>query len=211
MSKKIGFWSVFAIVIGSQIGSGIFMLPASLAPYGKMSILGWLISAFGAICLALVFSGLCQRYPKTGGPHAYIKEVFGHSASFFTGWTYWIISWVSTTAVIIASVSYLSPFIGAQSPFVYLTLEILLLISISLLNLKGLKAAGSAEFVLTLLKILPLLILPLVAIWHFNGQNMVSAPTTESMPLSSILAKVTLLTLWGFIGLETATRNCCSG
>ena len=204
-SNKIGFWSVFAIVTGSQIGSGVFMLPASLAPYGKFSILGWLISAFGAICLALVFSGLCQRIPKTGGPHAYVKEMFGPSAAFFTGWTYWVISWVSTTAVIIASISYLSPFIGAQSPFVYLALEIALLIAISCLNLKGLTAAGNVEFFLTLLKIIPLLMLPMIAIWYFNGDNIVLAPSVASLPLSSILAKVTLLTLWGFIGLETAT------
>ncbi len=81
MSKKLGFWSVFAIVTGSQIGSGVFMLPASLAPYGKFSILGWLISGIGAICLAMVFSGLCNRFPKTGGPHVYVKEMFGNTTA----------------------------------------------------------------------------------------------------------------------------------
>ena len=205
MSKKIQFWSVFAIVTGSRIGSGVFMLPASLAPYGKFSILGWLISAVGAICLALVFSGLCQRFPRTGGPHVYVKEMFGESMAFFTGWTYWVISWVSTTAVIIASISYLSPFIGHQSPYVYLLLEILLLISISYLNFKGVKTAGRAEFVLTLLKIIPLLLLPLVALFYFKADHFVITPEVASLPLSSKLAQVTLLSLWGFIGLETAT------
>ncbi len=205
MSKKIGFWSVFAIVTGSQIGSGVFMLPASLAPYGKYSILGWLISGFGAICLALVFSGLCQRFPKTGGPHVYVNKMFGKPAAFFTGWTYWVISWVSTTAVIIASISYLSPFLGISSPYLYLILELTLLISISILNLKGVKAAGKAEFFLTLLKIVPLLFLPLLAIWHFKADNFMLEPAIQALPLSSKLAQATLLTLWGFIGLETAT------
>src|SRR3990167_4496922 len=206
MSGKIGFWSVFAIVTGSQIGSGVFVLPATLAPYGQFSILGWLISGMGAICLALVFAGLCQRFPRTGGPHVYVKEMFGVSAAFFTGWTYWVISWVSSTAVIIASISYLSPFVGHQSPYVYLLLEILLLVGISFLNLKGLEAAGAVEFILTLLKIIPLLVLPLIAIWYFNANNFVLAPAIEALPLSSKLAQVTLLTLWGFIGLETATK-----
>ena len=205
MSKKMGFWSVFAIVTGSQIGSGVFMLPASLAPYGKFSIYGWLISAIGAICLSLVFSGLCQRFPRTGGPHAYAKAMFGYTAAFFTGWTYWVISWVSTTAVIIASISYLSPFIGSPSPFVYLLLELVLLISITYLNLKGVKAAGKAEFVLTLLKIIPLMILPLIALCYFNIDNFKLSPSIVSTPMSSKLAHVILLTLWGFIGLETAT------
>lgn len=205
MSKKIGFWSVFAIVTGSQIGSGVFMLPASLAPYGQYSLYGWLISGLGAICLALVFSGLCQRFPRTGGPHVYVNEMFGRTAAFFTGWTYWVISWVSTTAVIIASISYLSPFIGINSPYVYLFLELALLISISILNLKGVKAAGKAEFFLTLLKIIPLLVLPLLAIWHFKADHFMLKSTIASLPLSSKLAQATLLTLWGFIGLETAT------
>ncbi len=205
MSKKIGFWSVFAIVTGSQIGSGVFMLPASLAAYGQYSILGWLISGVGAICLALVFAGLCNRFPRTGGPHAYIKEMFGLSPAFFTGWTYWVISWVSTTAVIIASISYLSPFIGAQSPWVYLMLEVLLLFAVTYLNLKGIQTAGSAEFVLSILKVFPLFLLPLVAMWYFDADNFTLSPAMEALPLSSKLSQVVLLTLWGFIGLETAT------
>lgn len=205
MSKKLGFWSVFAIVTGSQIGSGVFMLPTSLAPYGSLSILGWLISALGAICLALVFSGLCNRFPKTGGPHAYVNATFGPSASFFTGWTYWVISWVSTTAVIIASVSYLSPFLPTQSAYLYLTLELLLLFGITYLNLKGIEAAGKAEFILTILKLVPLFVLPLIAIFYFNASNFTVAPSVATQSTTTQLAHVVLLTLWGFIGLETAT------
>ena len=205
MSKKLGFWSVFAIVTGSQIGSGVFMLPASLAPYGKLSILGWLISAVGAVCLALVFSGLCNRFPKTGGPHVYAKEAFGPSASFFTGWTYWVISWVSTTAVIIASVSYLSPFLPTQSAYMYLALELLLLFGITYLNLKGIEAAGKAEFILTVLKVIPLFVLPIIAIFYFNPDNITATAAVSSQPVTTQLAHVILLTLWGFIGLETAT------
>lgn len=205
MVKKIGFWSVLAIVMGSQIGSGVFMLPASLAPYGEYSILGWLVSGMGAICLALVFAGLCQRFPRTGGPHVYVKAMFGLTPGFFTGWTYWIISWVSTTAVIIASISYLSPFLGAQPPWVYLILEILLLLAVTVLNLKGIQAAGEMEFILSILKIIPLFVLPLLAIFYFNRDNFSVVPDIAVLPLSSKLSQVVLLTLWGFIGLETAT------
>ena len=205
MSKKLGFWSVFAIVIGSQMGSGVFMLPASLAPYGQYSFVGWLVSGLGAICLALVFSGLCHRFPRTGGPHVYIKEMFGANAAFFTGWTYWVISWISTTAVIIASISYLSPFIPNASSNLELSLEILLLIAMTYLNLKGIEAAGKAEFILTVLKIVPLLILPIIALFYFNADNILIAPSIHLNSHTSNLAHVTLLTLWGFIGLETAT------
>lgn len=205
MSFKIGFWSVFSIVIGSQIGSGIFMLPASLAPYGGWSLLGWIISSGGAIALSLVFASLCSWYPQTGGPHVYVRHAFGPSMAFFTGWTYWVISWVSSTAVIVATIGYLTPFIGQQTPFTYFILEALLLIAITALNLKGVKAAGNAEFLLTILKFIPLVIMPVAALWFFNRDNFMMGEAVAAMPLSQILGSATLLTLWGFIGLETAT------
>lgn len=205
MSKKLSFWSVFAIVTGSQIGSGVFMLPASLAPYGHYSIYGWLISAIGAICLAMVFSGLCQRYPHTGGPHVYVKAIFGNELAFFTGWTYWVISWVSTAAVVIASISYLSPFIGSQPPYVYFVLEVGLLFAITGLNLKGIHSAGRAEFVLTVLKLIPLALLPLMIIGYFDINHIQMTPKIAHQTVTDNLSHVVLLTLWGFIGLETAT------
>ncbi len=205
MSRKIGFWPVFALVTGSQIGSGVFMLPASLAPYGGYSLLGWIISGLGAIALALVFAQLCNWIPKTGGPHAYVQEAFGSTASFFVGWTYWVISWVSTTAVIVTSIGYLGPIIGVHSTEVTLLLEILLVLLITALNLRGIKAAGSAEFILTALKIIPLVLMPLAAFMYFNAENIAVAPAIESLPAPHILSQVTLLTLWGFVGLESAT------
>lgn len=205
MSNKIGFWSVFSLVIGSQIGSGVFMLPASLAPYGIYSLAGWFIAGVGAIALALMFGGLCSRFPQTGGPHVYVREAFGQTCGFFTGWTYWVISWVSTTAVIVASVGYLSPLIGNQSPEIYLILEIGLLMAITLLNLKGVKAAGQTEFFLTLLKFIPLLVIPIAALMYFDSSNFVMENSKVSLPTTQILSQVTLLTLWGFIGVESAT------
>jgi APA family basic amino acid/polyamine antiporter len=205
MSKKIGFWSVFAIVTGSQIGTGVFMSPAGLAQYGSFSLIGWLISGFGAIALCLVFASLCSRFPETGGPHAYVNHVFGPTAAFFTGWSYWIISWVSTTAVVVTAIGSLSPFLSDAPGSVYLTLEILLLFLITLLNLKGVQAAGKAEFILILMKFIPLIVIPLVALCYFDSSNFVISQPISLLPKSSILSQVTLLTLWGFIGLECAT------
>lgn len=127
-SRTIGFWPVFALVTGSQIGSGVFMLPATLAQFGLFSLVGWIISGIGAIALSLVFAQLCTWLPRTGGPHVYVKEAFGESAAFFTGWTYWIISWVSTTVVVIASIGYLLPLIGETSTTTTVLLEIALLL-----------------------------------------------------------------------------------
>ncbi len=206
MSQKIGFWAVFALVAGSQIGSGVFMQPASLAPFGAYAMLGWLISGTGAIALALVFAYLCAKYPKTGGPYVYVQEAFGPMAGFFAGWTYWVISWVSTPVLYVASVGYLSPLLGNPVPSILLGMEISLLLMLTWLNLRGVQAAGRAEFILSLLKILPLIIMPALAMLFFDSHNFMTDPQKlANMSLSRTLSSVALLTLWGFIGLETAT------
>ncbi|MFO1257712.1 MAG: amino acid permease [Gammaproteobacteria bacterium] len=205
MSRQIGFWSVFALVIGSQVGSGVFMLPASLAPFGIYSLAGWIVSAIGAVALATVFASLCARFPRTGGPHAYAEVAFGPSVAFFTGWTYWVISWVSSAAVIVASIGYLTPLIGSHSAGVTVGLEILLLLSITGINLKGVSTAGRMEFVLTLMKVIPLLVIPIAALFYFDASHLIVASEFQSLTVSEITAKAALLTLWGFIGLECAT------
>ena len=78
----IGFWMAVALVMGNMIGSGIFLLPSSLASFGGMSLVGWLISAGGSVCLALVFARLARLGPSPGGPYAYTRRAFGDFAGF---------------------------------------------------------------------------------------------------------------------------------
>lgn len=203
--QKIGFWPVLAIVIGSQIGSGVFMLPTTMAPFGMYSLVGWLLAGVSAILLAIVFSILCFWFPKTGGPHVYIKEAFGNTAAFFVGWTYWVVSWVSSITVIIATIGYLMPFLGQQSSNFYLVLELLLLWMLTLLNLKGVCVAGRAEFILSLVKFVPLFILPICAIANFDINNIQLDASFAGSSTTNILGKATVLALWGFIGVESAT------
>ncbi|MBQ4875010.1 MAG: amino acid permease [Rickettsiaceae bacterium H1] len=203
--KKIGFWPLFAIVIGGQVGSGIFMLPSNLAAFGIFGIFGLIIASVGAISLAIVFASLCAYYPKTGGPHVYVREAFGKSAAFFTGWTYWLISWVSSTAVVIAIVGYLMPMLGDYPKEFYVIFEILILLFVTLINLQGVSSAGSVEVILSVMKFTPLLIIPFVSLIYFDPENLTLSNFFEGYGSSELLSRVTLITLWGFIGLEAAT------
>ncbi len=207
MSQKMGFWAVFALVTASQIGSGVLNLPAAIAPYGYCGILGWAIASSGAIALALVFATLCTWYPETGGPHVYAHKAFGAFTAFFTGWTYWVISWFSTTAVIIACTSYITPLIGDQDPSIYCGLQMLLLLAIIWLNLKGVKIAGAVEIFLTFIKCLLILIIPFIAIFFFKATNIITDTSVANLSLSYAASRTALLILWGFIGLEAATAS----
>ena len=204
MSGKIGFWSVFQLVTISQVGSG-FILPANLAPYGTLSLVGWVLSSIGATILAVMFASLCIRYPRTGGPHAYVQEAFGAPSAFFTGWTYWVISWVSTTAIVTSAVAYFIPLIGVSSTFFELLLEFFIIIAVTAINLKGVYKAGSTKFLFVALKMFPLLLVPLIALFFFDKSNIPAIETVAGDDMAGTLNNVMLLTLWGFIGFESAT------
>lgn len=110
-NSGIGLIPTTCLVVGNMIGSGIFLLPAALAAYGGVSILGWIISGIGAIFIAVVFSRLSRLFPKPGGPYAYTRKAYGDFAGFIVAWGYWISIWCSNAAISVAFVSYLSFFI----------------------------------------------------------------------------------------------------
>ena len=196
-SQKMGFWAVTSLVAGSQIGTGIFLLPVSLAAFGAAGLSSWLITATGAMLLALVFAGLASHIPKTGGPHTFIEAAFGKSLGFFSAWTYWVISWLSTPLVVVSVVSYLNPVFGDLHPVANLLMELSFLLFITCLNLSGVRSAGRVEFVLTLLKLLPLILVPLGGIFFFNtGHFTPFNPTAE--PTLAVINAAALLTFWGF-------------
>lgn len=109
--KKIGLWTGTSLVVGNMVASGIFMLPATLASYGTLSLIGWLLSGLGAITLALVYSWLSRIMPLAqGGPYAYSRAGMGEFAGFWVAWSYWISVWCTNAALAIACVSYLTTF-----------------------------------------------------------------------------------------------------
>ena len=113
MSSKhqIGFWSGSALVIGNMVGSGIFLLPSTLALYGGISIIGWICASLGAILLALVFGKLAQLSPSSqGGPYAYTRNGLGDFPAYLVAWGYWVSIWCTNAAIAVALVGYLKVF-----------------------------------------------------------------------------------------------------
>ena len=89
-SGKLGYWALLALVVGNVVGSGIYILPAQLAPLGWNQFAGWGITIIGALALARVFSALGARLPLAGGPYAFATAAFGPLAGFVTAWAYWV-------------------------------------------------------------------------------------------------------------------------
>lgn len=206
-SRPMGFWMALALVMGSMIGSGVFLLPASLAPLGWNSVAGWVITVAGALCVATVFGQLSKALPKAGGPYAYTRAAFGDSAGFAIAWAYWISMWVGNAAIATGAVSYLSqlfPVVGR--PGISAAVTIAIVWAFTLINISGTKLAGQVQLVWTIIKILPLVaVIGLAAyVLASQGADIVRPFAVADLSLGAI-STATILTLWAMLGLETAT------
>lgn len=205
-NKSIGLIICTALVIGNMIGSGIFLLPSSLAQYGGVSILGWAASTVGAIMTALVFVRLSRKFPKQGGPYRYAYDNFGALAGFSVAWSYWISIWCGNAAISVATVTYLSVFFPVlKTQPVYAVIVALLVIwSLTIVNMKGVKEAGFVQVVTTILKLVPLCMIGLAAFFVFEPQSFQPFNLTDQ-PLTTTITATAALTLWAFLGMESAT------
>jgi APA family basic amino acid/polyamine antiporter len=203
---SVGFWTLVALVLGNMIGSGVFLLPASLAPYGGISLIGWLLSATGSVLLALVFARLGRRDPAAGGPYAYTRRSFGDLAGFLVAWGYWISSWATNAALAVAFVGYLDPFIPGlvRHPLGGAGLAIATLWVLTAVNARGVAAAGRVQVLTTALKILPLIVIGIAGFVVLKPAHFAIAPHDAPAFGRDVMAVVTL-TLWAFLGLECAT------
>ena len=203
--QLLGFWMCVALVVGNSIGSGVFLLPASLAPYGLNSVVAWGLTACGAILLAIVFAQLSRAYPQAGGPYAYVHLAFGPFTAFIVAWGYWISIWVGNAAIATGAVSYLTPLMpwidtvpGASAAVTLFFLWVL-----TFVNIYGIKASGWVQSVTTILKVLPLIAISALGLFAVRGET-VAAAAGIPLSLSGTTAAATL-TLWALLGLESAT------
>ena len=170
---KAGLATAIALVVGNTIASGIFLLPATLGGYGGVSILGWLFSFLGAWSLAIVFARLSKHNPKAGGPYAYSKAAFGEFIGFQVAWGYWISVWVGNAAIICAAVSYLSVFFPLlkTSPIAAVLTGLSGIWLLTWINTRGMREASWVQRATTILKLLPLVLVPVFGVFFFKWEH----------------------------------------
>jgi APA family basic amino acid/polyamine antiporter len=144
-----------------MIGNGIFLLPTVLAPYGSLSLLGWIFAGGGTLFIALVLGSLARRIPKLGGPYAYTRTAFGDLPGFVVAWGYWISVCSATAAGAVAFVGYLGVFVPqvTTEPITGAIAALAIIWLITGINVAGVKSAGIVQLVTTLLKLLPLFLI----------------------------------------------------
>lgn len=204
--RPFGFWTATALVVGGMIGSGIFMMPAALAPFGWTGTIAWVVSIAGALSIAYCLGRLAQAMPQATGAVAIAGAVLGELPGVLIGWSYWVSVWCANGAIAIAGASYLAALFPAlnATPFTGALTSVALLWLLTLLNLAGARRAGQFQVLTTLLKLAPLAAVLLIALLlGVNGDARLPELPAPG-PLLAGLATAVTLTLFPLVGFEAA-------
>jgi APA family basic amino acid/polyamine antiporter len=206
--RALGFWLALALVIGNFIGSGIFLLPRDLAPYGWNAFFGWVITIAGALCLAYVFARLARAMPNAPGPFTYVEHAFGRPPAFVVAWSYWISIMVGNAALGAAAVSYLSLFVPQLASLSGLgaIVAITMVWLLTAANCVSVRTGGLIQAVTVIAKLVPLIAVIGITILIITEGRQEAAPVLRASDLSlASINTAATLTLWALLGVECAS------
>ncbi len=223
-TKPLGFWMCTALIIGNIIGMGIFMLPASLAPYGWNAFLGWAVTLLGCVMIALVFANLARAFPQDDGPYAYFRRAFvpnegedsttarpqgfGELMSFFALWCYWVSIWITNATVAIGVVGYLSSFLPTlnQASWFAPAASLGLIWFFVAINIFGARTSGHVQMVTVIIKLMPMVGVLLLGVYVlmlepalFQQYVPPQAPSLAGTTAAATIA------MFAMLGVESAT------
>lgn len=201
--RGLGPVAAIALVTGNVIGSGIFVIPASLAEVaGPLGLVAWAINVVGYLCLSAVFADLGGAYPISGGLSAFAGRAFGPLAAMEVGFLYWLCAVIGNAAFLTAFTEYLGVFVPAvEDPLVAFAVSQVLLWSLTLANAIGVRASGAVSVVTTVLKVVPLLVLSLALLPYADVANL---DPIAPKGVGSLLPAISLVS-WMFVGMESIT------
>ncbi|WP_071460493.1 arginine-ornithine antiporter [Bacillus massilinigeriensis] len=213
--KKLGLFSLIAIVVGSMIGGGAFNLATDMAGGASAGaiVLGWVITGVGIIALGLSFQNLTDKRPDLeGGIFSYATAGFGRFMGFNSAWGYWFSAWLGNVAyatLLFSSIGYFFPtFKGGQNVASIIGASILLWL-VHALILRGVQSAALVNLITTIAKLVPVFLFIIVGIFAFNFDTFTYDfwGTGGGFEFSDVMSQVKstmLVTLWVFIGVEGA-------
>lgn len=204
-SKRLGLPAASALVVGSVIGTGVFGLPSSLAAFGPISLVAFVLVTVGALALAIVFGWLSKRIPGSGGPYLYARDGFGEFAGFLNAWSYWLTAWAGNAAIVVALTGYVEVFINTDHNVLWsIVIAVVCLWIPVVINVLGLRSMGGAQVVFTVLKIVPLAVIAVLGLFFLNPANF--GPFNSSGTNGwTALAGAGAVALFAYLGIETAS------
>lgn len=201
--QRLGRFMSLAMVVGTVIGSGIYLLPTTLAPFGPNLVAAFIVTIAGTMCLALTLARLAKAMP--GGPFAYVGKAFGDLPAAVTLWSYLVSQWTGVAGVAIAvagALGFVVPWTGSGVGLAVTALTVIA--TLLVVNLGGVRSAGSVQVVTTLIKIVPLVAVVLLVLGRVAGGGAVEPLAPVPVTLAGIAAAAALM-LFSLTGFEAAT------
>ncbi|MFI5158087.1 MAG: amino acid permease [Sphingobacteriales bacterium] len=205
--NKLGLWTSTSLVVGNMIGAGVFLMPAAMASFGSVGLLGWLFSGIGSFFLAKVFANLSKLLPHgTGGPYAYSQSGLGDFAGFLMAWGYFISNCGGLTAVTISFIGAMSTFfpILITNGFVAVATGLCTVWFLTYINSLGVVTTGKVQLATTILKIAPLLLVAIGGLFFIKLKYFLPFNPSGGSVLSAI-SVTGAMTMFSYIGIESAT------
>jgi APA family basic amino acid/polyamine antiporter len=206
-SRMLGKWMSLAMVVGSMVGSGIYLLPTTLAPFGPNLVIAFLLTGFGTMCLAFALARLAARIP--GGPFAYVDLAFGETTAFATLWCYTFsqITGVAGVSVAVAgALGHVYPAVVSGRPLIVVALGSIA--ALLLVNLRGARSAGALQIVTVLIKLLPLIVVLALVVARFGPADRLEPLAPVPLSFAGVIAAAALIlfSLTGFEGAAMTAR-----
>lgn len=214
-SRKIGPVLATFVVANNMIGSGFFLLPASLAQSGSVTVMSWILGTVLAIVLGGAFARLARDYPNLESPDDYVRPALGRDMGFLATTLYWGSSWIGNNAIAVAAFGYLVTLLplAGDNPSVQMYGQIVLIWLMFFLNLLGPKQIARFQSLCVVLGLAPVAVVLVGgwgsfdrslfdAAWNTTGADWNTAQETAISDAAVVFGSLAPI-FWAFVGLET--------
>lgn len=205
VDKKLGWGLAALLVAGNMIGSGVYLLPATLAPIGSSSLVGWVVASVGALLLAGVFAALGRLRPEADGLTDYTGQGLGRFFGYQTSWAYWAANWVGNAAIAVAATGYLAhffPVLGQRWPGALCNIGFIWLMT--LVYMVGARTVARFGGLTLLIGLFPLAIAMFAGVTAFDPEVFAASWSPDGAGLASSVPASMAVIFWAFLGLESA-------
>ena len=206
--RKMSLVQLTFVTAANMLGAGIIMLPTKLAEVGTISIISWLITALGSLALAMTFARCGMFTTKPGGMGGYSEYAFGRIGHFMANYAYAVSIVIANVAIAISAVGYGAGFLGTSfTPLQTCLYTIALLWIAAALNFSGSRYSGKLSTITIWGAIIPVLGISLIGWYWFEPSTWISSWNPNDVGFIDAVGNSIALTLWSFLGLESAAVN----
>ncbi len=207
--KKMSLVQLTILVAVNMMGSGIIMLPTNMAQVGAISLLSWGVTAVGSMAIAYAFAQCGLFNSRPGGMSAYAEDAYGKPGYFMVFLLYFFSLAIGNVAIAISAVGYLATFMPGMSatPIATCISVIGLLWLTTVCNFGGPAITGKIGSVTVWGVIIPVAGLSLIGWFWFKSDVFSAAWNPKGMSLGAGVGSSISLTLWAFLGMESAAQN----